>query len=120
MWTKVSPSAGLSDLMKPKPRAPTHAFKTPKLTCKSASPPQDRQYGAHIGRAVAIELVAEICRDRINLNQIDVADFHDLLTQQVKVLGKVERPIAFVVAHHLHDLDAIEIGTGGSKPRRGV
>ena len=55
---------------------------------------------------------------RISLNQIDVADFH--VTLQVKVLGKVERPIAFVVAHHLHDLDAIEIGTGGSKPRRGV
>src|SRR5262249_7345262 len=76
------------------------------------------EHCAHVSCAETVDLTdAEISCNRIDLDQLDVANFSNFLAQQINIGDKTEHASFVTSADHADDLDATEISTGGEQAR---
>jgi hypothetical protein len=69
------------------------------------------QHSAHRGVDVAIDLRAEIAADRVDDDQLHVANLGNFLFEERKVNRQVERTPALFVMNGAHELHSLAIGT---------
>src|SRR5262249_44134146 len=78
------------------------------------------EYRAHVGGAEAVDLAdAEIGRDRVDYDHLDVADLDDLLPQRGQVGDQAEHALFARLVQHLNDVYALAIGASRLQSRDG-
>jgi hypothetical protein len=74
------------------------------------------QHAAHVGGAVAVDL-SHVGRDRIDGDHGHVANFGDLVAEQVEVALQREAAVAVLGADGVEDPYAVEVGVGRFEAR---